>query len=111
MSTYLVTVPVDFTDEPSTDLLSALNDSLSKHDPQQSTFNPDASRQEFVTHDPSTGMHLFRVKVDADDTEGAENKARVLVNGALLDAGHTVLTAETDTRTIHAEPWDAAADK
>ncbi|MFG3492988.1 hypothetical protein [Streptomyces sp. NPDC047972] len=107
MSTYLVTVPVDFKSAPNPDLLSTLNDSLREHDPHQSTFSGQDGATEFVARGSSAEIRLFNLVVEADSQEDAERKGRILMNSALLDAGRTVVTAETILASIEAQPLNA----
>ncbi|WP_040895423.1 hypothetical protein [Streptomyces griseoaurantiacus] len=101
MSTYLVTLPVDFDKEPTKDYLSELNAALASYDPRRK------EGELFWTRSSDTGTHTIRLVVEADDERSAQQQAHKIANAALLDTGHTVLSARIDDRFIDARPWTA----
>ncbi|MEV5382221.1 hypothetical protein [Streptomyces sp. NPDC052721] len=101
MDTYLVTLPVDFDEEPTKDYLSELNSALADYDPRQK------HGELFWTRNADTGTHTIRLVVEADDKVSAQRKALKIANAALLDTGHTVASARIDDRTIDAQLWTA----
>ncbi|RSS47094.1 hypothetical protein [Streptomyces sp. WAC08241] len=107
MSTYLVTIPVGFEEEPDSNFISDLSEALGKYASASSTFAPQVGQFEFYRRG-TDGIHTFNLLVQADDQGGAVHEGRKVLNSALLDIGRTVETARVDTRTLHAEPWNAA---
>lgn len=87
MTNYLAVVPVNFTDGPSKDYLSKLNDALGKYDPR-------GAEGQFFWRRNDAGTIEIRVVIEAADEEQAKGKARETVNSALLDTGHTVATTQ-----------------
>lgn len=100
MTNYLATVPVHFTDEPSKDYLSDLNEALTKYDPRG------AEGELFWVRDGS-GTIVIRIVVEAIDESAAQGKARETVNSALVDTGHTVATAKAHLDGIETHTWES----
>ncbi|MFD4665885.1 hypothetical protein [Streptomyces halstedii] len=100
MTNYLATVPVHFTDEPSKDYLSDLNEALAKYDPRG------AEGELFWVRDDS-GTIVIRIVIRAADESAAQDKARETVNSALVDTGHTVATAEVHLDGIEIRTWES----
>jgi hypothetical protein len=86
MTTYVVTVPGTFLDEPSTEARATLVRALRPVDPQSTDFGEDEELDILTMYGDSSAFSV-RVAVDADNPPTAEEAARDLVHDALGLAG------------------------
>lgn len=86
MSTYVVTVPGTFLEQPSEAAREALVRELRPVDPQGTDFG-EAEALNILTQYPGTPAFSLRLEVEADSAPHAEEHARGLASAALRSAG------------------------